>query len=61
MVVVPNPPPILALIMAVITSQLSTGIVYGWPALLPILEQEGVYADLCTDGVRLIIKSKSNA
>lgn len=47
MVKTPKPPPILALILAVITSQLSTGIVYGWPALLPILEQEGVYTNLC--------------
>jgi hypothetical protein len=47
MIKIPKPPPVLALILAVITSQLSTGIVYGWPALLPILEQEGMYVELC--------------
>jgi hypothetical protein len=47
MVKIPKPPPVLALILAVITSQLSTGIVYGWPALLPILEREGMYVELC--------------
>ena len=36
--------------VAVVVSLLSSGVVFGWPSLLVILQREGVFMELCDDG-----------
>jgi len=37
-------------IIAAIETLLTSGIIFGWAPLVLILEKEGIYSDVCTDG-----------